>query len=82
MNFGAMESRLVDDWKKAWKFLSVWAFILIGIAPDLHTAVVSMGWLDDPETPAGLTWTLRGLAIAGIAFRLVKQNKPKAKDNE
>lgn len=73
----ALEARLVADWRKCWKFLSVWAFLLVGIAPDLHTAVVSMGWLDDPATPKGLTWGLRGLAVAGIAFRLVRQAKPK-----
>lgn len=77
MNLHALESRLVADWRKAWKFLSVWAFLLVGIAPDLHTAVVAMGWLEDPSTPSGLKWGLRGLAVAGIACRLIQQAKPK-----
>lgn len=77
MRLHALESRLVADWRKAWKFFSVRVFLLVGVAPDLHEAVVSMGWLDDPTTPSGLKWGLRGLAISGIALRLIRQAKPK-----
>jgi hypothetical protein len=69
----------VDDARHAWKMLSVWAFALIAIAPDLHTAVVAMGWLDDPTVPASFVWTLRGLAVLGIVSRLIQQKaKPAA----
>lgn len=71
-----MLPRLIADWKRAWRLLSVWAFALIGIAPDLHAGVVALGWLDDPSVPPSFVWTLRGLAVLGIAARLIQQRKP------
>lgn len=73
-----MFPRLIAEWRHAWKMLSVWAFALIGIAPDLHAGVVAMGWLSDPDVPPAFVWTLRGLAVAGIVGRLIQQQKPKA----
>lgn len=70
---------LIDEWHQAWKMLSVWAFAVIGIAPDLHAGIVAMGWLNDDNVPPAFVWTLRGLAVAGIAARLLRQRKPEAK---
>lgn len=72
-----LEAHLVAEWRQAWKMLSVWAFLLLGAAPDLHSAVVAMGWLEDADTPAAVKWSIRGLAVAGIAFRLIRQQRPK-----
>lgn len=66
---------LVPNWRSAWKMLSVWAFALIGAAPDIHAAIVSMGWLNDPSVPPAFVWSLRGLAALGIALRLVRQQR-------
>lgn len=77
MNAKRLFPQLVDEWRQAWKWLSVWAFVLLGVAPDLHMAIVSMGWLDDSQTPPALKWFIRGLAVAGIALRLIRQQKPK-----
>jgi len=68
-----LEDRLIAEWRQAWKFLSVWAFALVGAAPDIHSAVVAMGWLSDPGVPPSFVWSLRGLAVAGIVSRIVKQ---------
>lgn len=73
-----MFPKLVDEWRHAWRMLSVWAFALIGIAPDLHAGIVAMGWLDDPTVPPSFVWTLRALAVAGVAARLIQQRKPQA----
>lgn len=73
-----MNAVLVPEWRKAWAMLSVWAFALVGISPDLYSAVVAMGWLDDEHVPAAFVWTLRALAVAGIAVRLLRQTKAKA----
>lgn len=73
-----MRPRLIDDWQRAWRLMSVWAFALVGIAPDLHAGVVAMGWLDDPAVPPAFVWTLRGLAVMGVAARLIRQRKPEA----
>lgn len=64
---------LVDEFKHCWKMLSIWTFALIGVAPDLYQAVVAMGWLQDENVPQSFVWTLRGLAVAGIVGRLIKQ---------
>lgn len=64
---------LVDDWKDAWKKLSVWAFIVIGAMPDIYSGIQSLGWLDDKAVPQSFVWTIRVLAGVGIAVRLVKQ---------
>jgi len=69
---------LIPDWRRGWRLLSVWAFAVIGIAPDLHSAVVAMGWLSEPNVPPSLVWALRGLAVLGIAVRLLRQKAPAA----
>lgn len=66
---------LVDEWKHCWKMISLWMFALIGVAPDLYSGIVAMGWLQDENVPQAFVWTLRGLAVAGIAGRLLKQKK-------
>lgn len=48
-------------------------FILIGFFPDLYDGVSAMGWLEELPDPA--KWSIRGLASAGIAVRLIKQKK-------
>lgn len=65
--------KLVDEWRHCWKAISVWVLLLIGAAPDIHSAVVAMGWLSDPDVPQTFVWTLRGLAVAGIVGRYIKQ---------
>lgn len=68
-------SWLVDEAKSAHKMISVRVFALIGIAPDLYTGIVAMGWLQDENVPPAFVWTIRGLAVLGIAGRLLKQQK-------
>lgn len=68
-----LESRLVEDWRKGWRMLSVWAFALIAAAPDIHSAIVAMGWLEDPNVPTSFVWGVRGLAVLGIVVRLMRQ---------
>lgn len=68
-----LEARLVADWRKAWKWWSAWVLLLIGAAPDIHAAIVAMGWLDDPKVPPSFVWGVRGLAVVGIVVRLTRQ---------
>jgi hypothetical protein len=67
--------KLIPDWRRAWRFLVVHVLILVGIAPDVHAAVVAMGWLDDPTVPPSFVWTLRALAVLGVAVRLIQQKR-------
>lgn len=68
-----LEARLVADWRKVWRMWSVWVLTLIGAAPDIHAAIVAMGWLDDEGVPPSFVWTVRGLAVLGIVVRLTRQ---------
>lgn len=63
--------KLIDDWKAAWKLASVWVFAAIGMFPDIYNAVAAMGWMSELPTPA--LWTIRALAVVGIASRIIKQ---------
>lgn len=68
---------MIEDWKKAWRFYSVWAFAIVGILPDAYNAIVAAGLLGGADTPDALTWGMRFAAIGGILLRLVKQAQPK-----
>lgn len=65
--------QLIDDWKNAWKFLSVHILTLLLVMPDAYNAVAAMGWMDQLPEPA--MWVIRCLAGVGIIARLVKQRK-------
>lgn len=67
---------LIDEFRECWKMLSIWTFALIGVAPDLYSAIVAMGWLQDESVPPSFVWALRGLAVAGIVGRLIRQKAP------
>ena len=54
---------------------------IVAAMPDLYMAVVAMGWLESPDVPAQLVWTLRGLGVVGVFARFISQAKPKAGDD-
>lgn len=66
--------RLVEDARKAWKWISVQAMALAG--------AIQVAWLSIPDDmkasiPAKYVTVLTlGLLVLGIAGRLVKQGKP------
>ena len=67
-------------------FATIWALAFAGIVFKLFFTgrfklmstlmYVAMGWLSDPSVPPSFVWTLRGLAVAGIVARLIRQRKP------
>ena len=65
--------RLVDDARHAWRWLSVWAFIVLGAMPDIYGGIQALGWLDDKSVPPVFVWTIRIGAAVGIAVRLIGQ---------
>ena len=71
---------MIAQWKHAWKFTSVWVFLVIGAFPDIYNAVIAAGLHD--EIPESAKMYLRGLAVIGIALRLIKQNFDKAVKDE
>lgn len=66
---------LIDDWHKGWKKLSVWAFALIGVSPEIYAGIAAMGWLDDQAVPQTFVWSLRSMAALGIVARHLRQGK-------
>jgi hypothetical protein len=72
---------MVDDWKKAWKFYSVWAMALVAALPDIYNAMISSGLLGGDDAPSALTWGIRIGAIGALLLRLVNQQKPPLPDD-
>lgn len=66
-----LKLKLIDNWKKFYKMWSVWVFIIISIAPELHNGLASMGWLE--QSNQTFLWVVRILAGVGIFSRLIKQ---------
>lgn len=63
--------KLIENWREAWKMASVWVYTLIFAMPDVYNGLASVGVLD--HLPVGAVWAIRGLAVLGMAARLVKQ---------
>ena len=61
-------TQLIENWRQAWKFYSVWAL------PDLYNMLAAFGAFED--MPEAASWTVRGAAILGIVVRFVSQQKP------
>jgi len=65
--------KLIDEWRHAWKFLSVHALVLAGAIPAV--------WAELPEDlkssipPGAMSTVTVVIAICGIAGRLVSQSK-------
>lgn len=70
----AIKNHLIPEAKQAYKMLSVWMFIAIGVIPDAWAAVQAAGLATMDSVPPELKWVLRCLAILGIYVRLVKQS--------
>lgn len=68
--------RLIDDWKRAWKYYSTWALVVLGALPDIYNAIVASGLLDSTDVPDQFTWTARLVALAGLIMRLIRQYRP------
>lgn len=81
MKFVGGDLTVVDDWRKAWRFYSVWALAVVGVLPDAYNAIVTAGLLGGSETPEALTWSMRAAAIGGILLRIVRQVQPPVPDD-
>lgn len=70
-----MKFELIDEWKKALSMYSVWAFIALGLAPEIYNLAVQFGMLTGDSAPAALSRIINTIAFAGAVLRLVKQKK-------
>jgi hypothetical protein len=72
---------VIEDWKRAWRFYSVWFFAAVGVMPDAYDMIVASGLLNSPETPEALVWGMRFVAIGGIFARVIRQVRPPIPDD-
>lgn len=66
--------KLIDDWKRAWRYYTTWAWAVVLAFPDLYSMVAGLMTITD--LPNEAAWSIRGLAIVGFVARLVKQKRP------
>lgn len=65
--------KLVDDWQKAWKFISVWLAALAGASLELYEQVPQFkAYISDSVFHHLMT----ALVVAIIVGRLIKQSTP------
>ena len=69
-------SKLIEDWRQAWRFYSVWAFAVLAALPELYNLLQAAGLLDDGSIPPVAAWSVRAIAIAGIVSRFIRQKRP------
>ena len=68
--------KLIEDWRKAWKYYSVWGLAALIALPDLYNALAYSGLFYEMPEPA--KWFVRIGATAVMFGRFVQQNKPPA----
>jgi hypothetical protein len=73
-----MKLQFVDEAKRFWTLYSIWAFAIVGIAPDLYNLAIQYNLLSGEAAPAKLAYIINVIAFAGAASRLVKQKKLEA----
>lgn len=73
--------RIIDGWKRGWKFYSVWAYTVLIASPDLYAAGVAYGLITPGEVPSGMSLAIRVIATVGLISRFIAQGKPATKDN-
>jgi hypothetical protein len=66
--------RLVENAKYAWRWFSVQALALLAVLPLVWEAVPAEAQGAIPD--ALRLWIITGVAIAGLAGRLIKQKEP------
>lgn len=66
--------KLVEDWKHAWRYYSVWAMAVLAALPDLYNLLAAGGVFEAMPEPA--KWAVRGGAALALFGRFVHQNKP------
>lgn len=67
--------QLIDEWKKWYTMYSIWAFALVGIAPDIYNLAVQYNLVNSAEAPVELARIINIIAFLGALSRLLKQKK-------
>jgi hypothetical protein len=70
-----MKFQLIDEWRKFYTMYSIWAFVIIGLAPDIYNLAVQFHMVSGDNAPAALARVINMIAFTGAVLRLVKQKK-------
>lgn len=70
-----MKFEFIADWKKAYTFYSMWAFALLGVAPELFDLAIQYSLIDSAAAPVLLSKLISIIAFIGAASRIVQQKK-------
>lgn len=73
---------LVDDWVSAWKFASVWMFVLIGCAPELYNLSIQYNLVEAGAVPELFSKAVSMMAFVGAASRVVRQKRVEMEADE
>lgn len=68
-----MKLQLVDEAKQWYAMYSIWAFALLGVAPELFNLAVEFGMISGEQAPVILARIIQTVAFFGAASRLIKQ---------
>lgn len=72
---------VIADWKRAFRYYSVWGIAVLGAWPDLYNLIQASGFLGGDTAPESLTWGGRVLAIVALAGRFIRQKQPAIPDD-
>ena len=68
--------KLIKDWKKAWRYYTVWGLAALMALPDLYNL---LSYTDIMYyMPEKLAWIIRTLAFLTLVGRFIDQNRPDA----
>jgi hypothetical protein len=70
-----MKFQLIEGYQKFYAMWSMWAFAIVGAAPDLYNLAVQYNLLEGDSAPAQLARIINTIAFLGAASRMIKQNK-------
>src|SRR5690606_33562995 len=68
-----MKVEMIPELKNAWKMISMWAFLALGLLPELLALAASFDLVPDQDVPRLLDTLIKLIAFAGAAGRLIKQ---------
>lgn len=69
---------LVEDWKKAWRWYSTYAFVFLALLPDLFNGLLQGGYLSGTPVDEKFSWIAKVFIAGAFILRSIRQIKPPA----
>lgn len=73
-----LDKVLVENWRQAWKFYTIWFYALLAALPEIVALAAQHGIIDPAQgdVPSLVTKLIQWIAFAGAMSRIIKQLKP------